>query len=572
VRLLLCLLLGIAAPPATQLCAQPPDRGEVPDPLLELWDHAVAAMDQAYGDWKRNSTKTIDSTQFTIEYLASVHTDSRRRLDPILMAQADANRDQQVSRAEALRFLEIQLGMRWENGDLLRLSDGRVVDFARFLELDRNADARLSPTEIASIDIDLTTIDRDQDGFVSLGESIDAGDRFLKDPVADFRDADADNNGVLDLTELQHGVPAARQHLIAPALRSFDDDGNGVLSLPEYQVSMLGNYNYPWHRIPVDENRDRRMSFQEFSFHHRNLFQLQRRFYFHRLDANGDMELTTDEFPFATVAVHSIYRLASDESVPARQIYRDAQYSVCGSPDISPNNRLILFDTELTPGDTRRTIRLMTIDGKDARDLCDGCMPSWSADGKRFVCCRYEGGPSVWIMKADGSADRRIDDGWGAQWSPDGKSIAYTNDNSLRIYDLASRTSRTVLAKGTHPYRYLYWNMSWSPDSKSLAFKGKLDDQHTEIAIVHVDADTPISRRYQSDQPMAGDLAWLPTGNRILFDLYLPGEQRRLIHALQVDQDSAPIRLESADPELNWISVCASRDGKYVVMVTSGDS
>lgn len=567
----LWLLLAVAAASPLQAADPENGRGEVSDPFLELWDHAVAAMDQAYGDWQQQVQKTFDSTQFTIDYLASVHPDSQRRLDPLLMAQADANRDQQISREEAQRFLEIQLGLRWETGDLLRLADGRLVNFARFLELDQNGDSQLSPAEIDASELQLTLLDRNQDGFVSLAESI-AGGALLRDPIAEFRDWDTNRDGLLNREELTGGVPPARQHLILPTLRSFDDDGDGALSLPEYQLSMLGNFNYPWDRIPVDQNRDRRMSFQEFSFHHRNLFQLQRRFYFHRYDVNGDRELATDEFPFATAAVHAIYRMTLSPRSPAQPIYRAEQYPLCSSPDISPDSQLILFDAQRLPGDVRKTIRLMTIDGNDARDLCDGSMPTWSADGSRFVCTRQEQGSAVWIMKPDGSADLRIDDGRGGQWSPDGNFIAYTHDNDLRLYDVRSGEIRTVLAKGTHPYRYLFGNMAWSPDSRMLAFKGRLDDQHTEIAMVTTTGKADVRRRYQSAQPMADDLAWLPSGDRILFDLVRPNQQRRLIHSLTVDDESAPIPLDTVDPTRNWISVAVSRDGKHLVLITSGDS
>ncbi len=63
--------------------------------------------------------------------------------------QADQNRDKWVSREESKRFLELQLGIRWETEDLLRHGDGRVVDFAAFMELDGNRDSKLSAGELA---------------------------------------------------------------------------------------------------------------------------------------------------------------------------------------------------------------------------------------------------------------------------------------------------------------------------------------------------------------------------------------------------------------------------------------
>ncbi len=105
-------------------------RIEMPDPFDEVLERAVNALDESYEGWQRRPDETVDSTTFTINYSASISIDGRRRLDRVMILHADANRDRKVSRDEARRFLEIQLGIRWFTGDLLRHLDGRVVDFA----------------------------------------------------------------------------------------------------------------------------------------------------------------------------------------------------------------------------------------------------------------------------------------------------------------------------------------------------------------------------------------------------------------------------------------------------------
>jgi Tol biopolymer transport system component len=212
----------------------------------------------------------------------------------------------------------------------------------------------------------------------------------------------------------------------------------------------------------------------------------------------------------------------------------------------------------------------MTIAGQDARDVCDGAMPSWSADGHQFACSRYAAAAGVWIMNLDGSAEKRIDDGWGAQWSPDGKLIAYTNDNSLRIYDVASGKTRTLLAKGSHPYRYIYWNMAWSPDSQRLVFKGKLDDQQSEIGIVKI-GDADLARRFKSAVPMGNDFAWTTDGQEILFPMQSAQDDRQLIYRMDAAADDSPTRDAFVGDKIDATSICFSRDGEWMILATTNE-
>ena len=51
-----------------------------------------------------SSEETVDSTTFTINYIASLATDGRRRLDRVMILHVDPNRDRSVTREEALGF------------------------------------------------------------------------------------------------------------------------------------------------------------------------------------------------------------------------------------------------------------------------------------------------------------------------------------------------------------------------------------------------------------------------------------------------------------------------------------
>ena len=61
---------------------------------------------------------------------------------------------------------------------------------------------------------------------------------------------------------------------------------------------MHANVNYTWEAKLVDRDGDGWISYEEFAFNRVDLFQLQRRFYFHRLDRDGDQRLTVSEFEF----------------------------------------------------------------------------------------------------------------------------------------------------------------------------------------------------------------------------------------------------------------------------------
>ncbi|GAO45056.1 S41 family peptidase [Flavihumibacter petaseus] len=56
------------------------------------------------------------------------------------------------------------------------------------------------------------------------------------------------------------------------------------------------------------------------------------------------------------------------------------------------------------------------------------------------------------------------------KYSPDGKEVAYVSDrNILKVYNIASKTSRTLLPEG-HNYSYSDgdWSFNWSPDGKYI--------------------------------------------------------------------------------------------------------
>lgn len=545
-------------------------RGGIPDPFAGLLHQAVDAMDEAYDGWDQNPTEQMNSTFFAINFSASLATDNRRRLDREIVAQADADGDHMVTRDEAKRFLEIQLGIRWTTGTRLRMENGRVVNFTRFLRADTNTDNIISKAEFVptwwrpqTAEADFAKIDLNGDGELTLDEFADERGPNLVDPIGSFRSADTNLDAMLDAEELAKAIPDYRANLISSTLSGFGKDGK--ISLNDYRLSMLGNVNYSWASIPKDENNDDLLSFEEFVFSNkRNLFQLQRRLYFHRFDRDGDKRLSSVEFEFRAKPRHSLI-LFSLETGETKEIYKRKEFPTCGSPMVSADGKTVAFDVMPVQGISKTRILKMDLDGMNVHNLCEGLMPTWSPDGERFACSRYEGGSGIWIMKADGTAVKRISDGWAAAWSPDGKSIAFTSDNSLRVYDVESEKIRVVLEKEAHPYQYIFWNMSWSPDSKRLVFKGRLTNKQ-EIAIVNVTGKPNLKRGHSSDKQIAGDLAWSPDGKRILFNMYSNQFKKSLMHQFAPDSDDPPQLVPKLSTDRAWASVCFTPDGKWLIL------
>jgi TolB protein len=126
-------------------------------------------------------------------------------------------------------------------------------------------------------------------------------------------------------------------------------------------------------------------------------------------------------------------------------------------------------------------VDLLTIlpDGSGLQQLTDDSagdeQPSWSADGRRLVYTRVEGGRTAvfTIAAAGGDPSPVVDTGnrfpsASPSFSPSGRRILYTNGNSIR----------TVRADGTRPCRVVrggeggVFEPAYSPTGKRIAFAG----------------------------------------------------------------------------------------------------
>lgn len=540
-------------------------RGPLPDPFERLLEEAVAALDESYNGWDQRPTGKIPASVFLENFIRSLAPEGRIGISSSLRAQADPNRDGQVTREEARAFLEMQLGLRAPNGDLLREPNGRVINWKRFYWLDGDSSGAISREEFlakggANAAEAFAAGDRDGDGQITWEEYCHPEwTTGHEDPVLRFREADTNFDGLLNGEELDAALTggiAYRKPLAPVCLAAFDLDGDGQLSLDEYRLSMLGNWIGNWTGFRLDKNRDQAITFDEF-LHEPDGFLLLQRLYFHYLDRDGDGRLVKQEYPYEENPPHSLYRLAADGS-RMDLLFRNPQYPTCGSPEISPDGKWIAFD--LYP---EGKLLLMPAEGGPVQVLREGLMPSWSADS-RFLTFSWNS--AIWIVAVDGSDPRMIAPGWGAQWSPDGKTIAYTNNGGLWAYDVASGESREVLPRQLHPYLMLYYGMTWSPDSRRVALKAAKQIGSDIISVNMTGGPPDLLVHFSTELSLSHDLSWSPDGRRLIFSHYSPEHKRNLLHQLDLESDQPPGLFPGFNPALTYLNSSFSRDGSWIVL------
>jgi TolB protein len=473
-------------------------RGSIPDPFDELLDKAVSALDESYEQWNTRPQEYVNSHSFVANFIGSISPEGKKFVTGRILRQADPDGDGQMSRADAREFLTYQLGMSWGDGREIREPTGRVLRLDRFLLADLNNDGSVTLDEFTShgwgtrSKEEFDRLDVEADERITFGEYRDyRHTENYFDTVEWFRNADVDMSGLLDMAEIKEAADEGRRHLVATTIAAFDQDRDQLLSLQELRVSMLGNVNYPWSVRPVDLNRDGTLSYDEFIFHSTDLFQLQRRFYFHRLDRNRDRKLTLDEFEFNEAKPNAL-RMESKDGQSKVVIFQDEKFPVLGLPDVSPDGTRMLFHRTSSDPEIGSQIVLSDLHGEVITRLCTGTQPSWSGDASQFVCARTvaEGiaGKQIWLMAADGRGGRSIGQGTSPRWSPDGKLIAFMRDNGIVIYDTVTEKSRVLVAREGHRYTSLGDAIAWDVNSKRLALLATRPN-FTELVLVSVSRD-----------------------------------------------------------------------------------
>jgi Tol biopolymer transport system component/Ca2+-binding EF-hand superfamily protein len=546
------------------------ERGPLPDPMTGLVDQAVAQMDAAFGQWDKQPDKKVTPQDFVQSFLLSFPDPSSVGQVKNFYQEADEDQDGRVSHEEARRFLEIQLGVRRGDGNLLRLPNGVVVTNAIYISLDANQDNVIDRDEFLSrwwhkeaIEDQWKLLDRDRNGSITFEEFVHpkwpAG---WKDPVEEFRAWDTNLDAFLDPDELLAGTQEWNQRLARHAFPGFDLDRDGKLSLDEFRFLPQSNLVVGFNDLLPDVNRDGALSLAEFA-PQEGRFPLLRLMYFSRLDQDGDELLCPKEFTFKRYAPAALFRLNAD-GTGLKKVFSSEDYSLVGSPKISRDGKWLACDG-VEKGDTngRRVMLLMTIDGQEVRELGEGMMPTWSADGKQIAYSNA--GVQVMTLQTRASLIL-VQNGWGAQWSPDGKRIAYAEASAIKTIDPESSEIETILDENESPYRQIYWNMGWSADNTRLCFKGIRKNGKAEIASVSVVDPPDLKVHYDGERPYSNNFAWSADGKRIVFGMHAENSNRMLMHEFDPTAERAePKLLAGPDPLLRSDDVCFSPDGRFLI-------
>jgi Tol biopolymer transport system component/Ca2+-binding EF-hand superfamily protein len=550
----------------------PDYRGAMPDPLRDVFGVALAALDASLGQWDQNPDVEVDTAKF----LGMIAAGLDRSVFQPRSHEADPNGDGKVTREEARRFLEIQLGARRSDGKLLRFPDGRVVQYFRYLFIDLNRNDRLERAEYLERSFagekaegEFNAADLDRDDALTFDEFCTLK-RAILDPVVDFQTMDHDLDGFVSPQELAVGTPVWNQKIADYVFPAFDTNGDGKLSLAEYRMTMLANPVLSWTGIGTavvtDVDDDGALSFTEFRVNQTE-FLLLRLTYFHRLDVNSDGVLDQQEFTFK-VKTHAEFSIVNADGSGWRKLFKLDGYPTCGSPTVSPDGKQIAFDAYGRGGQRDTRVFVMTIDGTDAREIAPGEMPSWSSDGQKLA---YTWRGTVHVMNADGANSQPISQsGRSAQWSPDGKSIAFYDGTEIKTYDVEAAAVRTILEANAHSYRRIYWDMTWSPGSDRLCFKAENAQGVASVVTLWLSQREPRLNVHQTNPGYIGaDMAWHPDGDRVVFSMYCTERKCNQLYEFNPNTNDPPRLFKGQDSARRHSDVCWTPDGRRLIVVSN---
>lgn len=537
-------------------------RGAINDPVVIAADDQFKALTSHWADWDRNSDGQLNATEFGDAALER-HV---RGLESTQFSDWDVDRNRQVSRDEIKLVLDTAFGVRTLEGKPLRSRSGRVIDWAMFrrLQLDRNgfvtravyyqALGNLSDADKASW---FQGADQDHDGKFNYDEFALSGHRT--DPLGTFLHLDTDLNGVLTMNELRKSEPQSLPYLSC-LFPGFDDDNDGALSLQEYQLTPMVNVIADWRSVQ-DADGDGRLSREEFRFFPGVTLAALSAEYFHRFDKDKDNSLTSDEFPFAS----ELWEICVTNDDDTTKMIGIPGYAIVCSPEISPNSKWIAVDGwKAGQSNVTAHIFIVHVDTKEVRDLGIGCIPNWSADGRKIALSKY--GRGVFVRNFEGAAAEEISidpQGWAIQFSPDGLKTAYVKQGcNLVVHEMKTGKKKVVFPEGESPYRYIEHNFTWSPNSDRLVFKGYRANGVIDIGIVSANGEKPNLRIRCDGKNVQSDFAWLSDGKRLMFPYLEPGGQFVQTYFLDPEGDDLPVRYPRQPEDRHSGGLCWSRDGK----------
>lgn len=539
-------------------------RGVINDPVIRIAESRLTMMLERWGQWDRDSDTALDRDEFVAGRIAA----DIPGLQYADFGLWDQDKNSKISTDDVARTLEVAYGIRTPAGDLLRNNAGRVVDWITFRSLKVDGKGMVSKADYLET---LGGVENKEGWFGSIDKNLDGQFDFAEfsqgdhrtDPVQTFLNLDTDLNGVLSRVEID-ALPPDWKKMASFAFTGFDDDHDGALSLPEYQLMPHCNLLAPW-MSAVDTNDDGLLL--QFRLLPGIALAALSAEYFQRLDLDQNNALSLDEFPFVTNHRPPAEIRVQYEDGRRKAITFPGFGFVC-SPEISPDNKWVAADGwERNQTNRDAHVLVASLETDEVRDLGIGCMPNWSADGKKIAYCRYGEGVFIRSFEEGNDDDELIDpEGWAIQFSSDGLHVAYVKRNGVRRNDLVIRNvstgeQRAVFAAGDNPYRYIEHNIEWSPDSSKIVFRGHRRTGGIDIATISTAANGPNLTVCCNGADVAPDFTWQPDGRKILFPRQIAGQLSQ-IYEVPAEKDQQPVRYTSQPEDRSNSGLDWSRDGK----------
>lgn len=544
-------------------------RGPIPDPFALMVERLLNSVKEQAAD-KKTKKNELEFNPRSFEQALRGGIDNQQ-----LHGVADPNRDGVVDMEEARSFLEVQIGIRRPDLELLRFPDGRVVNHHLFQYADANNNGKLERVEFiersygdTQVGAEFDKADVNKDAIVDLQEWCSLGGRCVIDPVLEFLRLDVDLDGFVSLEEHSKGTIEWKQPLSRFMFPAFDTNDDGKFSLNEYRQTPCVNEVAHWYDPVADKDADEKISFDEFQFAN-STCPLLRRIYFGRFDVDGNGTLETTEYSFR-VKEHDIFYVMNEDGTDWKKLFEFEGHHACGSPTVSPDGKLLAFDSWIGANQGGSALYVMDIDGGEPRQICRGMMPCWSADGESLGFSNSSQGYSIWLTSLDGESQEGLARGWGGQISPDGTRIAYRL-NGIEAMEIISGDVTPLLEGEANPYQNIYWNSAWSPDGKRLCFKGVKDDGTNEVASISTSGEDPdLKVHFSGKININADFAWHPKGDRVIFAMPCPERGFVQLYEFNPGTDVAPKLVEGQEITRNNTDACWTPDGKRLIVI-SGD-